>query len=106
MIVLAFVGAAAAGTLTRWQLSTVLPPPTGTLVANLTGAFALGWLGGSSATTDTILGVAALGSLTTFSTLVIEILQLARTRPGPAVLYAATSVVGGVGLAWVGLTLS
>lgn len=106
MIVVAFLGAAAAGTLTRWRLSAAFRPPKGTLVANLVGAFALGWLSGSSATADTVLGVAAIGSLTTFSTLAIEILQLARTRPGTAVLYAAVTVVGGVGLAWIGLSLS
>jgi CrcB protein len=106
VIALAFLGAAAVGTLTRWRLSAALPPPTGTLVANLIGAFALGWLSGSPTTTDTILGVAALGSFTTFSTLVIEILQLSRTRPGQALRYAAVTVIGGVGLAWVGLGLS
>ncbi|MEZ5247079.1 MAG: CrcB family protein [Acidimicrobiales bacterium] len=106
MIVVAFLGAAAAGTLARWRLSVVLPPLTGTLVANLGGAFALGLLSGSSATSTTIVGIAALGSLTTFSTLVIEILELGRTRPRRALLYAAATIVGGIGLAWVGVTLS
>ena len=106
MIALAFLGAAAAGTLGRWGLSAMLPPPAGTLVANLVGAFALGWLGGSAATTDTVLGVAALGSLTTFSTLALELVELARTRPRIALLYGAVTIVGGVGLAWLGLVLS
>lgn len=106
MIALAFLGAAAAGTLGRWGLSATLPPPTGTLVANLVGAFALGWLGGSSPTSDTVLGVAALGSLTTFSTLALELVELARTRPRIALLYGSVTLVGGVGLAWLGLRLS
>ena len=105
MIVVAFFVAAAVGTLGRWKLSTSLPPPTGTLVANLVGAFALGCLGGSS-TNDTVVGVAALGSFTTFSTLALELVELARTRPRVALLYGGASVAGGVGLAWLGLRLS
>lgn len=106
MIVIAFLTAAAVGTLIRWRLSSLLPPPTGTLAANLIGAFALGWLHGTSDATATVVGVAALGSLTTFSTLVVELLQLARTGAGLALLYLGATIVGGVGLAWVGLTLA
>lgn len=106
MIVLAFVVAAAAGTLARWGLGATLPPPSGTLLANLAGAFALGWLSGSSSGTETVVGVAALGSLTTFSTLVIELLELARSRPRQAAAYATATFVGGIGLAWLGLRLA
>ena len=106
MTALAFVIAATAGTIGRWQLAERLPRPTGTLVANLAGAFAIGWLSGASETTRTIAGIAAIGSLTTFSTLVVEILELWSQRRGRAMLYASTTFVGGVALAWLGLRLS
>jgi CrcB protein len=102
---LAFLVAAAAGTLGRWRLSLSLPPPVGTLVANLVGSFALGWLTGSSDTSRTLAGVAALGSLTTFSTLMVEIIELWRSRPRWAIGYLGITMIGGVGLAWLGLTL-
>ena len=106
MTVLAFLVAAAAGTLGRWKLSLSLPAPTGTLVANLIGSFALGCLSGSSNTSRTVAGVAALGSLTTFSTLMVELIELWRTKPGWAAGYAGITIVGGVGLAWLGLRFS
>lgn len=106
MMILGFATAAAIGTLLRWRLSELLPRPTGTLLANLAGAFLLGWLSGSSGSAHTILGVAAIGSLTTFSTLMIELLELGRDRPRAASVYVVVTIVGGIGLAWLGLTLA
>ncbi|MEQ8842776.1 MAG: CrcB family protein [Acidimicrobiales bacterium] len=106
MIVASFAAMAMAGTVARWQLAERLPPPVGTLVANLVGSFALGWLSGASAATSTVIGVAALGSFTTFSTLMLELVALWDARPGAATGYLALTIVGGVGLAWLGLSIS
>lgn len=105
MIPILFVGAAAAGSMARWYTAELAPPPMGTLFVNLLGAFVLGWLHGSATTTQLVVGTAAIGSLTTFSTLVIEILELARTRPRHAAYYAVATLGGGTGAAWLGLTL-
>ncbi len=106
MIVGAFVVVAAVATLVRWQLGEWLPRPTGTFVANMVGAFVLGWVSGSSDSTDTIVGVAALGSLTTFSTLSLELVELWPVRRSAAAGYLALTVAAGVGLAWLGLALA
>ena len=62
---------------------------------NLTGAFAAGVLAGAGvgATALLILGTGFLGAYTTFSTWMVE-----RT-------YLVTSVVAGLGLAWLGWLL-
>ena len=106
MTAVGFAVAAVAGTLLRWPLAERLPRPTGTLVANLAGAFVLGWLSGASETTRTVAGIAAIGSLTTFSTLMVELLDLWSRRPRLASLYGVVTFVGGIGVAWLGLQLS
>lgn len=106
MTALAFTVAAVLGTLGRWQLAERLPRPIGTLAANLAGAFALGWLSGASETTRTIAGIAALGSLTTFSTLMVEILDLWGRQRKMALVYGVATFVGGIALAWMGLQLA
>ena len=94
---IAWVAMAAAGSLgayARYRISLALRP-RGTLVVNLTGAFAAGVLAGAGvgATTLMILGTGFLGAYTTFSTWMVE-----RT-------YLVTSIVAGLGLAWLGWLL-
>lgn len=105
MTALGFVVAAAVASVVRWRVGATLPAPFGTLAVNLAGAFGLGLLEGAGTSARTVVGVAALGSLTTFSTLVVEIHEIARTDRLRAVGYALATVVGGVGLAWLGLRL-
>lgn len=105
MTVLGFAAAAAVASLMRWWTGWLLPAPLGTLGVNLAGAFALGLLEGADTVSGTVFGVAALGSLTTFSTLVVEIHEIARTDRRRAGGYAAATLVGGVALAWLGLRL-
>lgn len=70
----------AAGALGRFLLDALVAEragrafPVGTLVVNLTGAFALGLLAGLALRGDALLlaGTAALGSYTTFSTWMLE----------------------------------
>ncbi len=107
MIVAAgFVGAAALGALIRWQAGRLLPSVLGTLLVNVTGAFALGLLAGAGAPAVTVAGAGGLGTLTTLSTLAAELRHLAMTAPLKAVAYLSATLVGGLGAAWAGLTLA
>jgi CrcB protein len=82
------------GAYARYRVGLALQP-RGTLVVNLTGAFAAGVLAGAgvSATALMILGTGFLGAYTTFSTWMAE-----RT-------YLVTAIVAGLGLAWLGWLL-
>lgn len=108
-----FVALAAGGALARWaprrRATSVRGAAAATLVVNLSGAFALGLLVGArpDAAVVTVVGVGALGSYTTFSTMVSDVLALAETqRRLDAGLYLATTIAGGVALADLGLRLT
>jgi fluoride exporter len=81
--------------------------PVGTLSVNVSGCFCLGLLTGLSVTGDALLllGTAALGSFTTFSTWMLETERLAEEGDvGLAVLNVVGSVAGGLiaaALGWV-----
>ena len=107
------------GTLARWWIEGVFPPappgfPWGTLVVNVTGAFALGVVGvvliervARSGHLRTFLGIGLLGSYTTFSTMALEGVRLIEaSRPGLAAGYwVATLVLGQIAGAygmWLG----
>jgi fluoride exporter len=105
MIALGFVAAAVIGTASRWQLGR-LPQPVGTLIANLGGAFALGLLTGAGNDSRVVLGVAGIGALTTFSTVMVELLDLWVINRREATNYLVATLIGGVGLAWLGLVLA
>ncbi len=85
--------------------------PWGTLVVNLLGSllagFLLVWLEGrgpSALLWRAFLMVGVLGGLTTWSALMVELYLLQRV-PGPpwAGAYLGLSLVGGLGLLWLGL---
>jgi len=91
--------------------------PTGTLVVNLTGALALGALlealvrlgpdAGWRRAARLGLGTGLLGAFTTYSALVLQVLDLLREgRTATAVAYAATSVLGGLLAAAAGVALA
>jgi fluoride exporter len=105
MIALGFVAAAVIGTTARWQLGR-LPQPVGTLLANLAGAFALGLLAGAGNDSRVVLGIAGIGAFTTFSTVMVELLDLWTINRREATIYLVATLVGGVGLAWLGLVLA
>lgn len=71
--------------------------PSGILVVNVSGAFLLGMLGGAAPATTTALlaGVALLGSYTTFSTWMLQTLELGE---GGRYWLAVTNIVISVGL--------
>jgi CrcB protein len=87
--------------------------PVETLLVNLLGAFALGWLVGGVWTRSSTphwvkagLGPGVLGSFTTLSAVLVAVLVLAREgEPALAGLYVGVSVVGGLALAAAGLRL-
>jgi CrcB protein len=82
--------------------------PLGTLAVNLSGAFLLGVLAGSAAGDDArlLLGAAAIGSYTTFSTWMLETQRLGeRGRRRAAVANVFLSVLLGLAAAVLGRTL-
>ena len=87
--------------------------PVETLLVNLAGAFALGWLVGGLWTRPTTpmwlragLGSGVLGSFTTLSAVMAALLVLTREgEAGLAGLYLGVSVVGGLALAAAGLRI-
>jgi CrcB protein len=84
--------------------------PWGTLVVNLLGSlvagFLLGWLDERSpsfAVWRWFVLVGVLGGFTTYSTLMVETLLLARAPKPPLVAaYLAATLVGGLLLVWAG----
>ena len=82
--------------------------PLGTFVINTTGSLLLGLLAGLALSGDALvlLGAAALGSYTTFSTWLLETHRLAEdSRAGVAILNVLLSLAAGVGAAALGNAL-
>lgn len=105
----AFVVVAGAAAVVRLTARGALPTPAGlplgTLAVNLVGAFVLGVVAGWSAPVGTVVATAGLGALTTFSTLASEFVNGWSSNRRVAVAYLAVTLVGGVGLAWLGLQI-
>lgn len=85
--------------------------PWSTLIINVAGSFALGLLVARVWPTapDWLrygLGTGVLGSFTTFSALVISVIQLTGEFPIVAAVYLLASLVLGLGAAWLGLRLA
>lgn len=76
----------------------------GTLTVNLSGSFLLGVLVGGEAT-PFALAVGGLGSLTTWSRFLSELVEHGN-QPLRTIGYLVVSIGGGVGLAWAGLQLA
>jgi fluoride exporter len=79
--------------------------PLGTLAVNVSGAFLLGFLVGTSPGDDVrlLVGAGALGSYTTFSTLMLETQRLEEARRRRiAVTNLVLSIVLGLGAAALG----
>jgi CrcB protein len=80
--------------------------PLGTMVVNVPGAFALGVLDGSAASTHVVFvcGTGLIGAYTTFSTWMFETQRLAEERQArPAIQNVVVSVTVGVAVAALGL---
>ena len=106
MTALGFAALAVAGTLLRAATAHRFNSPTwpwGTLGVNVLGSFALGLLAGTGNPAMTAVGIGALGSLTTLSTLAVELTALTRPR---AIAYTAVSLALGLAAAFTGLIIS
>lgn len=87
--------------------------PWSTLVANLAGSFVVGFLfawfehrGPSAVYWRAFLMVGVIGALTTYSTLMLELLLYSRAgRPGALLAYLGLSLVAGFVLVWLGARL-
>ncbi len=109
MIVVAFAALSAAGALGRWQLIRLNRPgwPAATLGINVVASFVVGALAESSAAATTLVGVAFLGSFSTFSAIIRELNGLSRTTGRAWALgYLAVTLLAGVGAALVGLEVA
>jgi CrcB protein len=84
---------------------------TGTALVNSFGALGLGLVVGLDradrigAQVAVVVGVGLLGSLTTFSTWMVETAEASERRPGAAVGRTAPLIAVGMALAWLGLTV-
>ncbi len=116
MILLGLVVAGACGALLRYEVELhvrrrVGPHfPYGTLVINVTGAFALGLLTGLAAhhgvpsDVVTVAGTGLLGAYTTFSTFTYDTVALAEQgRTSRAATNVAATLVAGLGAAALGI---
>ena len=109
-----------AGTLARYWLSGWIARrfgetfPAGTLIVNIAGCFAAGFLSYSlferflvSETVRTILLIGLLGGFTTFSSFGLQTLNLLRDGEfGLALLNVAVSNVAGLTMVWLGFTIA
>lgn len=115
-VVLALACGGAVGALTRYAISLAVPVaggqfPWATFAINVTGSAALGFLlvlllerfpRGRLA--RPVLGTGFLGALTTFSTFMIDAVQLVRDgKAETAIAYVVTSLLAGLVAAWLGM---
>ena len=105
MIAVWFALAATAGAVVRHGVNLLGRAWVGTLVLNVVGAFVLGALTGSGASADTLLvvGTAGCGSLTTFSTFALEVVE---ARDTTRVWIVAATVAGTILAAATGYWLA
>ncbi|MGI9624546.1 MAG: CrcB family protein, partial [Acidimicrobiales bacterium] len=76
------------------------------LTANIGAAFLLGLLHDTGGDALILIGAGALGSYSTFSTIVREVTETTEIgQRGPALRYLATTLVLGIGAAWLGIQL-
>ncbi|MEL6984128.1 MAG: CrcB family protein [Actinomycetota bacterium] len=107
-IVLAVIVAAGVGAVLRFLLAERLNQdfPIGTLAANLAASAALGVAVSAPDVVATVLGIGALGSLSTWSTAANEAAAFSREDHGSlGIGYLALTVSSGILAAWIGLRL-
>ncbi len=108
LTVAAFVLAAAIGTVVRVLAGGYLNGdfPVGTLVVNIAASLALGVIVAADEPLPAIVGIGALGALSTWSTAANEAAVMARNSNGAlGVAYLGLTVSSGVLAAWFGLKI-
>lgn len=94
----------ALGSVSRWGLGELVASPWSTLTVNLLGCLVIGLLAGwvfeARPRLRLLAGVGFLGGFTTYSTHLLEGHEMAA---GPAAAYVATTLVGCLALAAMGL---
>ncbi len=107
--VIAVVAVASIGACVRFVVSDRLngPFPYGTLMVNVVAS----WLAGFGSQLDgrwsTIVLIGALGALSTWSTVAVEVGAMARAGDGrAAALYLVATVTTGLLAAWIGIQLA
>lgn len=100
--------AAAAGALLRYVIGELanVAVPFGTLAVNLAASFLLGLVAQAEDPIPVVVGIGALGALSTWSTAADETATLARDGEGRlAAAYLALTVTSGIVAAWLGLVI-
>lgn len=105
MIVIAFFGLAAVGSVIRWKTTIFFGAHKGTFIVNVIGSFCLGLMVDLSNTGLTLIGIGGLGSLTTFSAFCANIDSLSESNYRPGLVYALFTVITGVLAATIGLNI-
>ena len=107
-VVALFVIAAGCGAIVRFVLADRLNRdfPIGTLAANLGGSAAAGLAVSAPDLVATVIGLGAIGALSTWSTAANEAAALSREDHGAlGIGYLALTVSSGILAAWIGLRL-
>ena len=79
----------------------------GTLLVNVTGSFLLGLVAGTGGYWSALLATGFCGAFTTWSTLAVDVVTLARDRAWvPATLDLLVSVAAGIAALTLGLSLA
>jgi CrcB protein len=98
------------GALLRWQLQLLWPAATATLAANLLGSLLLGVILGLGQRRPRLMlcgGIGFCGSLTTFSSWMLQLVQvLQQGRTSAALLLLVQSLLGGLLAVAAGLALA
>lgn len=103
----------ALGSVARYGVHRLLPPPMGTMGVNIVGGLLMGllvgWLttrGGTADTSRLFLGVGVLGGFTTFSAFSLDAVQmLERGAFGASLAYALVSVLASITALYLGMQI-
>lgn len=107
-VIVLFIIAASTGAVVRFLLADQLNRdfPVGTLIANLAASAAVGLAAEAPEPYAFVLGLGALGALSTWSTAANEAAALSREDHGTLGLgYLALTVSSGILAAWIGLRI-
>lgn len=100
------------GSTCRYALTLITPMvlfPIHTLLVNCIGSLLLGFVSFHPTLANKwklLIGVGGLGSFTTFSTFALDLLKLFQQHTNLALLYLLSSLVLGIGFAFIGMKIA